>query len=140
MPESAPTALPFALPSNTQQRLALKCLRRMAAHGLRDAGAAMMVFDHFGIRFRRPLVLLRAFVADLARVSQRTITLAPCCAHRMTRDEARLLDAMFNAADNPGYAREQLRHLTQSTSVESPLSIAQALIAPMAGPGRQWLL
>ncbi len=62
----------------------LVAMRRMAAHGIRDAHAALLMLDLFGGRFRRPLVLLRAFMLEFARASQRSIKVAPCCSLRMT--------------------------------------------------------
>ena len=113
-------ALPLPLPREDTQRLVLRCLRRMAAHGTRDAQAALWVFEAFGIHFRRPLVLLRAFVVDVAQVSARRISVAPCCAMRMTLDEARLIGVLAAAGDNPVAAAHHLRALTGGTNVSSP--------------------
>lgn len=136
MPCPSTHPLPHELPSPGDQRLVLRCLRRMAADGLRDASAALLVFDRFGIGFRQPLVLLRAFVAELARASTRTITLGPSCAMRMTQDEARLVAVLAHAEHDPCLAREQLCLLTGDTNVEAPLSIAIALAQTMSGPNR----
>ena len=140
MPCPAAQLLPYGLPDSTDQRMILRCLRRMAAHGLRDANAALLVFDRFGTRFRQPLVLLRAFVAELARSSARTITLAPCCTHRMTQDEARILAVLAHAGHDPCHARDQLCLLAGDRNVEAPLSIAAALARTLAGPGQPMAL
>jgi hypothetical protein len=118
------------------QRLTLICLRRMAAHGIRDARASLLVFDAFGIHFRRPLVLLRAFLSELAQCSERSISLAPCCAHRMTADEARLIGVLATAANSLDCARYQLGVLTRSERVESPLSLARAFNLTLAELGQ----
>jgi hypothetical protein len=128
--------LPLSLPAAATQRLVLRCLRRMAAHGPRDAQAALLVFEHFGIHFRRPLVLLRAFVAELAQGAERRITIAPCCAIRMTRDEGWMIGVLVAAADHPDCASRHLRLLTGSDEVASPLSLAAAFNQTLTGLGR----
>jgi len=55
----------------------------MGATGLNDASAASAFIGLFGLSYRRPLVLVRALMAETARVSARTISLAPCCRGRM---------------------------------------------------------
>jgi hypothetical protein len=128
--------LPLPLPAAATQRLVLRCLRRMAAHGTRDAQAALLAFDHFGIHFRRPLVLLRAFVTELAQGSGRRITLAPCCAMRMTRDEGWIVGVLATAATYPDCASHRLRLLTGGDQVASPLSLAVAFNQTLAELGR----
>ena len=88
-------ALPLALPADAGQRAVLVMFRRMAAHGLYDAHAAAIALDRFGLSFRQPLVLLRCFVHELASAANRRIAVAPCCAPGMTRDEALVVDALF---------------------------------------------
>lgn len=138
MPQPAPRscALPLPLPQEDTQRLVLRCLRRMAAHGTRDAQAALWVFEAFGIHFRRPLVLLRAFVVEVAQVSARRISVAPCCAMRVTLDEARLIGVLAAATDNPAAAAHHLRLLTDGAEVSSPLSLAIAFSGSLAALGR----
>jgi hypothetical protein len=129
MPSSAQTdsLLPQALPTNMDARVQLIALRRMAAHGLRDARASMLMLHQFGLDYRRRLVLLRAFVHELAQASRRTIQLAPCCAVRMTADEALLLRALGSAADDPADAADALLDLTKGGAVCHPLSLAAML-------------
>ena len=134
-PQSPETSLALPLPGDQMQRLALFALRRMAAHGIRDAHAASMMINTFGINFRRPLVLLRAFITELARCSDRTITVAPCCALRMTRDEASLVGILAVAASNPACASQHLRALAGSVEVSAPLSLAAAFNAALADAG-----
>ena len=128
--------LPLPLPRTETQRLVLRCLRRMAAHGIHDAQAALWVFERFGLGFRRPLVLLRAFVVELAQYSQRRIQLAPCCALRMTLDEARLIGVLAAAATSPASAQRQLRELTGGLAAPSPYSLAVAFNETLMGLGR----
>lgn len=127
--------LPLPLPNESNQRLALRCLRRMAAQGPRDAQAALLAIEYFGIHFRRPLVLLRAFVTELAQSSERRITLAPCCAMRMTRDEGRIVGVLATAAAYPDCARYHLQQLTGSERIASPMSLAVAFSQTLTGLG-----
>jgi hypothetical protein len=139
-PTPQPGLLPLPLPGEPDQRLVLRCLRRMAAHGIRDAQAALLILDSFGIHFRRPLVLLRAFVAELAQGAERRITMAPCCAMRMTLDEARIVGVLASAVDDPDSARHQLQLLTASCAIASPLSLAAAFNETLTALGRPMLL
>lgn len=128
--------LPLPLPEHEDLRLVLRIVRRMAAHGLRDAQAALLAIDGFGQGFRRPLVLLRAYVAELAQISRRRITVAPSCALRMTMDEARLIGVLATAAHNPACAREHLRAITDRHDVCNPLSAALAIASALSDLGR----
>ena len=80
--------LPLPLPEGRIERSVLFALRRMAAHGLRDVSAAWLMLDLFSTGFRRPLVLLRAFMLELAHAATGPIQVAPCCAPRMTEHES----------------------------------------------------
>lgn len=128
--------LPLPLPEEEDLRLVLRIVRRMAAHGLRDAQAALLAIDGFGQGFRRPLVLLRAFVAELAQTSRRRITVAPSCALRMTMDEARLIGVLATASHNPDCARAHLRVLADRHDVCHPLSAALAIASALGDLGR----
>ncbi|MFA7586343.1 MAG: DUF6628 family protein, partial [Novosphingobium sp.] len=128
--------LPHALPADAGQRIALYALRRMAAGGIADAHAANLFFTTFGLHFRRPLVLIRAFMLDMAQCSRRTIRLAPCCAPRMTEDEARLLDGLRFAGRNPALAARQLAQLVGHGQVCAPLGTAAAFGNALADLGR----
>lgn len=88
--------LPYAAPLSPARGLLLFAVRRMAAGGLRDAYAAHAVFTAFGLFYRRPLLLLRAFMAQVSAVSPRPLTVAPCCCARMTADEAMLLGLLVS--------------------------------------------
>lgn len=128
--------LPFPLPGDAMQRMVLVAVRRMAAHGIRDAQAAMLFVNGVGPGFRQPLVLLRAFVVELAGVSRRTIRLAPCCALRMTQDEARIVGVLAAAASSPACAARHLRDLAGGGCVDHPLSTAAAFNDAAANLGR----
>ena len=58
--------LPHLIPAYADLRLLLFVFRRMGAHGLNDAHAANALLHAFGTAFRRPLMLLRAMMADVA--------------------------------------------------------------------------
>lgn len=118
--------LPLPAPDDRMQRLVLFAVRRMAAHGVRDAYAANLLFSNFGIHFRRPLVLLRAFMIELSQTSKRTITIAPCCALRMTADEGRIVSVLATAGTDRFTAAMQLRELAADNAISSPLSVAGA--------------
>jgi hypothetical protein len=121
---STTNLLPLALPDDRSERMVLVAMRRMAVGGIRDAHAAMVMLDLFGAHFRRPLVLLRAFMLDFARTAQRSIKLAPCCSLRMTKDEGRLIEALRLAAHHPALAEDLLARLSGSPCVCEPLSAA----------------
>src|SRR5881628_304358 len=86
--EPSPELLPHAAPAHPYRRLLLFAVRRMAAGGIADAHAAYALFTGFGLGYRRPLILLRALMAEVSRVSAAQLKVAPCCCARMTRDEA----------------------------------------------------
>ena len=126
-PAPAASVLPLPLPVDPAQRLVLVAVRRMASGGIRDAHAAHLFLRTFGLHFRKPLVLMRAFMVETAHASAGTIRVAPCCAHRMTLDEARMVGIVACAASNPANAADHLRELTGSRDICAPLSAAAAL-------------
>lgn len=83
--------------ADASRLLFLKAARLMAIGGVNDAAAAALLLGWFGRAYRRPLVLMRALMLELARVSQRRIQLAPPCSCRLTRDEATMLRALGRA-------------------------------------------
>ncbi|ABC63749.1 hypothetical protein ELI_08285 [Erythrobacter litoralis HTCC2594] len=95
--------------------------RKMAIYGLRDASATMLAMQVFGSGFRRPLALLRCFMHEVATCSNRNISVAPCCAPRMTRDEALLIDALATAD------LASLAALTDNDDCGRALTVALAL-------------
>lgn len=128
--------MPLPAPEDRMQRLVLFAVRRMAAHGVRDAYAANLLFSNFGINFRRPLVLLRAFMIELSQASKRTITIAPCCALRMTEDEGRIIGVLASVTHNRTVAAGSLCELTGDNAISSPLSVAAAFNSALADLGR----
>ncbi|MEW4447595.1 DUF6628 family protein [Qipengyuania sp. JC766] len=123
---SQPCALPYALPNDRVLRPTLVMLRRMAAHGLRDARATMLAIDTFGADFRKPLTLMRCYLHELATASCRNIRIAPCCAPRMTRDEALMMETI-----ELGCAAS-FSALTDGGAIDRVLPTAQALQMELA--------
>ncbi|MFD1950696.1 DUF6628 family protein [Sphingomonas arantia] len=104
--------LPHAMPAASADRLLLFAIRRMAQGGIDDAYAANAMLTHFGHGFRRPLVLLRAMMAEVSRVSARSLMVAPCCCPRTTADEHGLLTAIAEAGGDPRAGHDRLaRHI-----------------------------
>ena len=116
--------LPLPLPGDQIERSVLFAVRRMAAHGVRDVSAAWLILDLFSTGFRRPLVLLRAFMLELAHAATGPIQVAPCCAPRMTAHEGLIMQTLFTAAGDLASAEDALGRLTGSEGVFEPLSAA----------------
>jgi hypothetical protein len=123
MPRGA-CLLPLPLPDGRTERSVLFAVRRMATHGVRDVSAAWLILDLFSTGFRRPLVLLRAFMLELSHAATDSIRVAPCCATRMTEHEGLILLALFGAADDMASAEQALVELTGNARVFEPLSAA----------------
>ena len=133
--EPSSTLLPHAAPASPYRRLLLFTIRRMAAAGIGDAHAAHAIFTGFGLGYRRPLVLLRALMGELSRVSTAKLTVAPCCCPRMTRDEAMLLDLIAEAPSQPDHVHDSLSGLLHVRSCLGALSSAQAVATAFADLG-----
>lgn len=116
--------LPLPLPTTRAERTVLFALRRMAAHGVRDANATWLMLDLFSTGFRRPLVLLRAFMLELAHASRGPIRIAACCTPRMTADEGDILRVLMDAAGDSTAAEDKLTRLTRNPGICEPLSAA----------------
>lgn len=129
------TSLTQPAPDCPYAVLLLFAMRRMAAGGLHDAFAVQAMLAGFGLGFRRPLVLLRAFMAEAARVSTVTITMAPCCCRRTTRGERALLGAMTLAIADPAAAHARLRATLQVRDCLGLVTSAQAVAAAFADLG-----
>jgi len=128
--------LPHALPTCANARLALFAMRRMGAHGLADARASHAMFTAFGQGFRRPLVLMRTLMAELASTAAGTIAIAPCCCARMTPAESVLLAVLARIDTAPATAQLLMADLLGVRRVESALMAAAALSAAFADEGR----
>jgi hypothetical protein len=138
MPETPSYALalvPFAAPITPNRRLLLYALRRMGAHGLHDAHAANAMLGTFGLSYRRPLIMLRAFLTETSRISHRRISITGCCCPRMTMDEARLIEAISTSDADMRGAALLLRQILATESL-SALGAAQGIGAAFADLGR----
>ena len=122
-------------PDTSGARLALLAIRRLGAHGLDDAHTAQAFVAAFGNNFQRPLVLMRALLADLAQSANRPISIAPCCCARMTGAEAAILAALARAADRPHAARLLLGDLIGVRHPDGVLASAEAVAAAFADAG-----
>ena len=114
-------------PETPIDRTLLFAMRRMAMGGLNDAHATHAMFTMLGRSHRRPLVLLRALMAELARCSRNRILVAPCCCGRMTHGEAMLMGAIGVAVADPRRAHSRLSILMGTRDCLGALSSAQAL-------------
>jgi hypothetical protein len=132
---TATMMLPHAAPASPYRRLLLFGIRRMAAGGINDAHAAHALFTGFGLSYRRPLVLLRALMAELSRVSTQKLTVAPCCCPRMTADEALMLDVIADAPNDPDGAHVALSRLLHVRTCLGVLGSAQAVASAFSDCG-----
>ena len=128
--------LPHRLPRDADARLVLFAMRRMGAHGLADARAAEALVVAFGQAFRRPLVLLRALMADIAGAATAPVAIAPCCCARTTSAEAALVTVLARAETEPEAARLLLADLLGTCAVDGVLASATAAAAAFADAGR----
>lgn len=137
MPIDTPaTVLPHLQPACPNARLALFAMRRMGAHGLADARAAHALFTGFGQAFRRPLVLLRALMAEIAATATGPIAIAPCCCARMTSAEAAMLTVLARVETAPETARLLLADLLGLRRIDGVLASAAAVATAFADAGR----
>ena len=127
--------LPHNLPECPYSRLLLFGMRRMAAAGLNDAHATHAFLVGFGLSFRRPVVLLRAFMAEVARVASTKLTVAPCCCPRMTDAERDLIGAIAIAIDDPNTAHARLAALLHVRDCLGLVTSAQAVATGFADNG-----
>jgi hypothetical protein len=128
--------LPHALPGNANTRLALFAIRRLGAQGLNDALAAHCFMTTFGEGFRRPLLLMRAFMQELAATATQPIAIAPCCCPRATPSEAALLSVLMRASSAPCTAWLLLADQLGARDVGAVLACAEAVATAFADAGR----
>lgn len=133
---TAIAALPHAMPACPNARIALFAIRRMGAHGLHDARVSHALLTAFGQGFRRPLVLLRALMTDLAGTAADTIAIAPCCCPRVTTAERTLLTILARVELTPEASRLLLADLLAVRRVEPVLASAAAVATAFADEGR----
>lgn len=129
-------ALPYTLPGCPNARIALFALRRMGAHGLHDARASHALFTAFGQDFRRPLVLMRALMAELAGTAAGTIAIAPCCCPRMTAAERTMLTVLTRVETAPETARLLLSDLLGVRRIDAVLASVAVVAMAFADDGR----
>ena len=130
------TALPHTLPNCANARVVLFAMRRMGANGLMDARVAHGFFTAFGEAFRRPLLLMRNLLADLAAHAAVPIAIAPCCCTRMTPSEHILLAIVARIETRTDSARLLMQDLLGQRHVDGALASAAALAAAFADEGR----
>ncbi len=130
------TALPHALPDCPNARVALFAMRRIGGHGLSDARAAHALFTAFGEGFRRPLMLIRGLMADMATAAAGPISIAPCCCARMTHAESALLTILARVEVYPETSRLLLSDLLGIRAVDGVLASAAAVAMAFADEGR----
>lgn len=138
MTHGEPTSLdqPRPLPGGYGNRLFLYVMRRMATAGVNDAHAANAMLGAFGRSYRRPLVLMRAMMLELARTSSRKILIAPCCCSRMTGDEALMMQAVGGALRNPRIAYDNVASLLGNDHALGALTCLQAVAQAHSDLGR----
>jgi len=134
------TIVPHPLPDDRVARTLLVAIRRIAAGGLDDAHAANLLIGALGIGYRRPLMFLRVLMAEVSRVSERQIAIAPCCCPRMTEGEAAFLLAIESGREHPHVARAALSRMAGTLDMLPALSIAQALGDALDDIGRPLIL
>ncbi|QLC24061.1 hypothetical protein HFP57_02765 [Parasphingopyxis algicola] len=134
MPESSKldTMLPHAAPVCGNARTLLFAIRRMAIHGLNDAFAANAMLAAYGMRYRKPLLLVRALLIDIARSARGHVIVAPCCAPRMTAHE----HALLSAIGDPAGADTHIARLLDSGKTSTAVATATALNESLSAIGR----
>ena len=134
--ETSHLDLPRSMPGGYGNRLFLYAMRRMASAGVNDAHAANAMLGAFGRSYRRPLILMRAMMLELARSATRKILVAPCCCARMTSDEALLMQATGAALQDPHGAYDLLSALLGNDNVLGALTCLQAVAQAHGDLGR----
>jgi hypothetical protein len=127
--------LPAFQPDDAGARLFLFGVRQMGAHGLNDACAAHAFVTAFGKDFRRPLVLLRALLAEISTASASPMRIAPWCCARMTGAEAMLLTILGRVETQPDSAGTLLADLLGTRRADGVLATAHALARAFADLG-----
>lgn len=121
--------LPGERPDDAPGNLLLFAFRQMGASGIDDANVAQAYLTAFGKGFRRPLLLTRTLMMELAQTAKRPISIAPPCCGRMTASEGAMLDVMARVATNPALAGLLLADMLGVREAGGPLAAAAALAA-----------
>lgn len=124
------------VPANHNARLLIYSMRRMAQGGLNDAFAANAMLSLFGARSRRPLLLLRALMAEVARSSHNHIIVAPCCCRMMTAAESELMLIVTSSRERPRFTHGRICNLLGVEHALGVLSSAQAVAQAFGDLGR----
>jgi hypothetical protein len=135
-PPSLSNLLPHAAPTAPWPRVMLVAIRRMAAHGLYDASASLLMMRELGLHFRKPLLMLRTLLLEIAQVARQPVPVAPCCALRMTMQERDLLTALAVADRDPALAEECLYRLTCGAPTASLLATLRMAARALGEAGR----
>lgn len=130
--------LPHPLPEDDNSRLFLLSVRRLGAHGLGDAHIANHFISAFGPSFRRPLIVMRVMMSELAATASTPITIAPCCCNRMTASEATLVEIMRRLDHQPMVAHALLADLLGNRRVDGVLATMALVGSAFADAGR-WI-
>lgn len=120
--------LPHSMPDGESCRLFLLSVRRLGAYGLGDAHIANHFITAFGPGFRRPLILMRVMMSEIAATASTPITIAPCCCRRMTASEATLVEIMRRLDHERMVAHALLADLLGNRRVDGVLA-TMALVA-----------
>lgn len=134
-PTPAAELLPYPAPASPYARLLLYGVRRMAAGGIGDAHAAHAFFTGFGLGYRRPLVLVRALMAEVSRVSAIRLVVAPCCCPRMSEAEHVIVGAVTSAIADPQGTHDVLARLLHVRDCLGLVTSAQAVAVSFADQG-----
>lgn len=124
------------LPESHNSRLLIYAMRRMAQGGLNDAFAANAMLSLFGARSRRPILLLRALMAEMARSSNNHIIVAPSCCRMMTAAEGEMLMIVASAQERPRFIHGRICNLLGVDHALGVLSSAQAVAQAFGDLGR----
>lgn len=130
------TPLRHAFPEDENARMAIFACRRLGAHGLHDGVAVDAMLRHFGCGFRRPLMLLRAMMTDLATTATSPIQIAPCCCRRLTAAEHGVLTILARCETEPAAARLLLADLLAVRRPDGALASVTAVAQAFADAGR----
>ena len=136
MQQDAPETFADAPVGGRTARMLIFAIRRMATFGLNDAHAAHATLSHFGMSYRRPLILTRTMMAEIARSSKQTVMVAPCCCARITKDEATLISALACANSDAAHAHFLLSDLMGTPDCLGAVTTAQALSQACADLGK----
>ena len=138
MPDSSKldTMLPHVAPTGGDARTLLFAIRRMAIHGIDDAFAVNAMMAAYGMRYRKPLLLLRTMLIDVARNARGNIVVTPCCAPRMTAHE----HALLSAIGDPDNAATRLSSLIAGKGVATTGATVAALSEALAALGRPFAI